>query len=103
MLIDGATASASEILAAALKESYGAILVGTKSYGKGKVQQTNKLSDDTMIKYTTAKWFTPNGDSIDGVGLEPGITVELSLDYFKYLTDEYDNQLQKAIEILANN
>ena len=56
-----------------------------------------------MIKYTTAKWFTPNGDSIDGVGLEPGITVELSLDYFKYLTDEYDNQLQKAIEILANN
>lgn len=103
VLIDGATASASEILAAALKESYGAILVGTKSYGKGKVQQTNKLSDDTMIKYTTAKWFTPNGDSIDGVGLEPGITVELSLDYFKYLTDEYDNQLQKAIEILANN
>ena len=103
VLIDGATASASEILAAALKESYGAILVGTNSYGKGKVQQTNKLSDDTLIKYTTAKWFTPNGDSIDGVGLEPGIYVELDEKYFVYLTDEYDNQLQMALELLANN
>ena len=103
VLIDGATASASEILAAALKESYGAILVGTNSYGKGKVHQTNKLSDDTLIKYTTAKWFTPNGDSIDGVGLEPGIYVELDEKYFVYLTDEYDNQLQKALELLANN
>lgn len=103
VLINEATASASEILAAALKESYGAILVGTNSYGKGKVQQTSKLSDDTLIKYTSAKWFTPSGDSIDGVGLEPGISVALNKDYFTYLTDEYDNQLQKAIEILAND
>ena len=103
VLINNGTASASEILAAALRDSYGAIIVGTKSYGKGKVQQTSKLSDDTLVKYTTAKWFTPNGDSIDGVGLEPSITVEIGSDYYKYLTDEYDNQLQKALDVLASN
>ena len=103
VLVDGASASASEILAAALKESYGAILVGTKTYGKGKVQQTSKLSDDSLIKYTTAKWYTPSGDSIDGVGLTPGITVELTEDYVKNPCDETDSQLQKAIEVLANN
>lgn len=103
VLVDGASASASEILAAALKESYGAILVGTKTYGKGKVQQTSKLSDDSLIKYTTAKWYTPSGDSIDGVGLTPGTTVELTEDYVKNPCDETDSQLQKAIEVLANN
>lgn len=103
VLINNGTASASEILAAALRDSYGAIIVGTKSYGKGKVQQTSKLSDDTLVKYTTAKWFTPNGDSIDGIGLEPSITVEIGSDYYKYLTDEYDNQLQKALDVLASN
>ena len=103
VLINGGTASASEILAAALKESYGAIIVGSQSYGKGKVQQTSKLSDDTLVKYTTASWYTPTGDNVEGIGLEPGITVELSDDYFKHLTSDYDNQLQKAIEILASN
>lgn len=103
VLVDSASASASEILAAALKESYGAILVGTKTYGKGRVQQTSKLSDDSLIKYTTAKWYTPSGDSIDGVGLTPGITVELTEEYVKNPCDETDFQLQKGIEILANN
>lgn len=103
VLIDGSTASASEILASCLKESYGAILIGTKSYGKGKVQQTSKLSDDTMIKYTTAKWFTPEGNSIDGIGLMPGITVELDNKYLKAPTYENDNQLDRALEFLANN
>ncbi|MDE6142320.1 MAG: S41 family peptidase, partial [Bacilli bacterium] len=101
VLIDAATASASEILAAALKESYGAILVGTTSYGKGKVQQTSTLSDDTMIKYTTAKWFTPNGDSIDTVGLKPGIEVYLTKEYLLNPVNENDAQLMKAIEILS--
>lgn len=101
VLIDGATASASEILAAALKESYGATLIGTQTYGKGKVQQTNKLSDDTIIKYTTAKWYTPNGDSIDGVGLTPGIKVLLDSSYVEDPSDENDTQLQKAIEFLT--
>lgn len=101
VLIDSATASASEILAAALKESYGAILVGTTSYGKGKVQQTSTLSDDTMIKYTTAKWFTPKGDSIDTIGLKPGIEVYLTKDYLVNPVNENDAQLMKAIEILS--
>lgn len=103
VLIDGGSASASEILAASLKESYGAILVGMKSFGKGRVQQTSKLSDDSLIKYTTAKWYTPSGDSIDGIGLTPGIMVELTEEYVKNPCDDTDAQLQKALEILANN
>ncbi len=102
VLVDSRTASASEIVASALKESYGAILVGTKTYGKGKVQNTSTLSDDTMVKYTTAKWFTPSGDSIDSVGIEPGITVKLTAKYAKNPSDETDEQLQKALEVLAN-
>lgn len=101
VLIDSATASASEILASALKESYGAILVGTKSYGKGKVQQTSTLSDDTMIKYTTAKWFTPSGDNIDGIGITPGIEVYLTKDYLNNPIQDNDLQLAKALEVLC--
>lgn len=100
VLIDGATASASEILAASLKESYGAILVGTQTYGKGKVQQTSVLSDKTMIKYTTANWYTPNGDSIDGIGLTPGIAAVLTEKYVENPIDENDEQLQKALSLL---
>lgn len=103
VLIDSATASASEILAAALKESYGAILVGTTSYGKGKVQQTSTLSDETMIKYTTAKWFTPSGNSIDTIGIKPGIEVHLTKDYLVNPVSENDAQLMKAIEILSRD
>ncbi|MDE6292510.1 MAG: S41 family peptidase [Bacilli bacterium] len=103
VLIDSITASASEILAAALKESYGAILVGTTSYGKGKVQQTTTLSDDTMIKYTTAKWFTPRGDNIDTIGLTPGIEVYLTKEYLVNPTSENDAQLMKAIEVLSRD
>ncbi len=73
VLIDGASASASEILAAALKESYGAVLVGTKSYGKGTVQETSDLSSGAMVKFTTGYWLTPKGNNINGVGLTPDI------------------------------
>ncbi|HOP65882.1 MAG TPA: S41 family peptidase [Bacilli bacterium] len=92
VLINGESASASEVLAAALKESYGAILVGETSYGKGKVQRTEMLDDGSMIKYTTAKWLTPTGDCIDGVGLIP--------DYEVTNGTNTDNQLAKAIELL---
>ena len=71
VLINEYSASASEILTSALKESYNATLVGKKSYGKGKVQQTLNLEDGSMAKYTTAKWLTPNGKCIDGVGITP--------------------------------
>lgn len=101
VLIDRASASASEILATSLKESYGAILVGTKSFGKGLVQQTNYLSDKTMIKYTTAKWFTPKGNFVNEVGYKPDIEVKLTKEYALSPSDETDTQLQKAIDILS--
>ena len=75
VLVNESSASASEILAAALQDSYGALLVGTTTYGKGKVQKTNKMSDGTMYKYTSAKWLTPKGECIDGVGLKPDIEI----------------------------
>ena len=92
ILVNGNSASASEILAAALKDSYGAKLVGTTTYGKGKVQKTSKLSDGTMYKYTSAKWLTPNGECIDGVGLKPDIEISNVDELLKDLV------LEKAIE-----
>lgn len=101
VLINKNSASASEILAGALKESYGAKLVGTNSFGKGKVQQTQKLSDGSMVKYTTAKWLTPGGNCIDGVGLKPDIEIDLEYIYEgEEIVDYKDTQLLKAIEIL---
>ncbi len=92
ILVNGNSASASEILAASLRDSYGAKLVGTTTYGKGKVQKTNKLSDGTMYKYTSAKWLTPSGECIDGVGLKPDIEISNGDELLKDLV------LEKAIE-----
>ncbi len=92
VLMNGASASASEILAAALKENYGATLIGTKTFGKGTVQETEILSNGSMIKYTSAYWLTPTGKSINGVGLEPDTLVENK--------DKEDSQLKSAIEAL---
>ena len=100
VLINGGSASASEILASAIKESYGGDLVGTNSYGKGTVQQTKKLLDGSMIKYTTQKWLTPDGNSINGVGVTPTKVVELNEEYFNNPTNENDNQLQEAIKLI---
>lgn len=102
VLINGSSASASEILASALKYSYGAKVVGTKSYGKGKVQTTGELEDGTMIKYTSARWFTANGDCIDEVGLVPDIELELSQEFLENPIEENDNQLNEAIRILTS-
>lgn len=101
VLIDNGSASASEILASSLKESYGAVLVGVNTYGKGKVQQTSTLNDDSMVKYTTAKWYTPNGNSIDEIGIKPGVYVELTEKYANNPSDETDDQLQKAIDVVS--
>lgn len=90
VLINHNSASASEILAAALKESYGATLVGVKSYGKGKVQQVYSLSNGDAVKSTTAKWLTPNGNCIDEIGIKPDYNIENN-----------DEQLQKAIKLLT--
>lgn len=102
ILINGNTASASEILAAALKESYRASIVGEKSYGKGKVQQTLDLSGGSMVKYTSAYWLTPNGTCIDKVGIAPDYPVsnELITDENNKVIEQIDRQLEKAIELL---
>lgn len=100
VLINGGSASASEILASAIKESYGGDIVGANSYGKGTVQQTKKLLDGSMIKYTTQKWLTPDGNSINEVGVTPTKVVELNEEYFNNPTTENDNQLQEAINII---
>ena len=92
VLVNESSASASEILAAALQDSYGAILVGTTTYGKGKVQKTNKMNDGTMYKYTSAKWLTPKGECIDGVGLKPDIEISNGNELLKDLV------LEKATE-----
>lgn len=99
VLINEGTASASEILAAALKDSYGATLLGETSYGKGKVQQTKNLEDGTMVKYTTARWLRPNGDCIDGVGLVPDI--EVVLEWNPDGGETIDTQLKEAIRIMS--
>lgn len=103
VIINKNSASASEILAAALKESYGATLIGNTSYGKGRVQQTKTLNNGKMVKYTTAKWLTPSNNCIDGIGLTPDYEIDLKINYDengKAISYD-DTQLEKAIDILS--
>ena len=102
VLIDKSSASASEILAISLKESYKAFVVGTYSYGKGTVQTTKDLKSGGMIKYTIQKWLSPKGNWINGKGVEPTNTVELSEEYKNDPKEENDNQLQEAIKLIIN-
>jgi carboxyl-terminal processing protease len=102
VLINEYSASASEILAGAMKESYNADIVGVNSFGKGTVQQTFTLATGGMVKYTTQKWLTPKGNWINKVGIEPTTKISQSEDYYKEPKIEKDIQLQKAIEILSN-
>ncbi len=100
ILIDGNSASASEVVTSALAEQYGAKTVGKKSYGKGTVQELQTLSDGDQYKLTTKSWLTSKGEVIDGKGIEPDYDVTLSDEYLENPTDESDNQLQKAIEVI---
>lgn len=103
VLVNGGTASASEILTAALKDSYGATTVGTTTYGKGKVQQTKKLSDGSLVKYTTSRWLTPNNECIDEYGISPdyGVEIEYQYDDDKNIVGYTDTQLAKARSLLG--
>jgi len=100
VLVNDTTASAAEILAAALKESYGAKLVGTKTLGKGTVQQPLNLSSGAMVKFTTQNWLTPKGKSLNESGITPDYLVTLNERFYREPTPANDNQLQKAIELL---
>ena len=100
VLVDGYSASASEILAGAVKDYEIGTIMGTTTYGKGIVQRVINLSDGSALKLTVSKYFTPNGNDIHGVGIEPDIEVTLGEEYFNNPSIENDNQLQKAIELL---
>lgn len=97
VLIDEGSASASEILAGALRDDQGIKLIGKKSFGKGSVQELINLPNNTSAKITVAKWLTPKGDYIMEKGISPDIDVDLSLDDFK---NDRDPQLDKATEVL---
>lgn len=102
VLVNAGSASASEILASAIKESYKGFVVGTNTYGKGTVQQTMNLEDGSMIKYTIENWLTPNGNWINEVGVTPTNVVELDEIYYQKPISENDNQLQEAINLVGN-
>lgn len=97
VLVNGGSASASEIVAGALQDHGLATLVGEKTFGKGSVQELSSLKDDSTVKITTAKWFTPNDRSIDKNGLEPDIKVEMTPDD---IANDRDPQMDKALELL---
>lgn len=103
VLINEDSASASEILAGAIKDYEYGTLIGTTTFGKGIVQTIFPLEDGDAVKLTTAKYFTPNGNYIHGVGIDPDIELE-----YEYLNPDgteydvkYDNQIQKAVEVLT--
>ena len=100
VLIDSSSASASEVVTSALKEQYGATVVGENSYGKGTVQELQTLPDGEQYKLTTKSWLTSLGKVIDKKGIEPDYAITLNNEYFEDPTDENDNQLQKALEVI---
>lgn len=99
VLTNGYSASASEILAGALKDNGRAKIVGTKTYGKGVIQTLRTLTDGSGLKMTTEEYYTPNKNKINKIGIEPDYEVNLPED-IKELTEENDTQLKKAIELL---
>jgi len=99
ILIDGGSASASEIVAGAMQDHGRAKLVGDKSFGKGSVQEAVKVTQDTLLKITIAKWLTPNGTSLSDKGLIPDYLVESKK---SDTSTSEDLQLDKAVELLNN-
>ena len=105
LLVNEYSASASEILAGAVRDYGAGTLLGTKTFGKGVVQSALEFTDGSGIKLTTARYYTPSGECIHGVGIEPDITLELDEDAatiygINNLPHEQDNQLQAAIKVL---
>lgn len=106
VLVNGSSASASELFACALRDYDKADLIGTDTYGKGCVQTTYVLSDSSAIVFTTAMYYPPASDNFDGKPLKPDVTVEMTEEEsirFYSLDENTDPQLKKAIEILTEN
>jgi len=97
ILVNGGSASASEILAGALRDHLQIQLVGTKTFGKGSVQELLNVTDDTSLKVTIARWLTPSGVSLSENGLDPDVVVEMTPEDLEALRDP---QMEKALEIL---
>lgn len=104
LLLNGGSASASEILAGAIKDHKRGTLIGTTTYGKGVVQRIKDLNDGSGLKLTISEYFTPNGTNIHGIGIEPDILIELPEDIEEIGVDnlKQDNQLKKAIEVVKS-
>lgn len=98
ILVNGGTASASEILSGAVKDTNSGVLIGTKTFGKGIIQRIIPLNEGDGIELTIAQYFSPKGNVIHGVGIEPNIIVELGEE--ELITKENDPQLNKAMEVL---
>ncbi len=105
VLINGNSASASEIFAGTIQDYKIGTIVGTTSFGKGIVQKVIPLSDGTAVKLTISKYYTPKGRNIHGTGISPDVTVELKEELKKEVTIpvDKDNQLQKAISVVKKN
>jgi carboxyl-terminal processing protease len=98
VLVDGGSASASEIAAGAIQDTGRGVLIGTTTLGKGSVQTVHDLSDGSELRVTIARWFTPNDRAIHNVGLEPDIELDVSE---QDILEESDPQLDRAIEYLT--
>lgn len=99
VIVNDSSASASEIMAGAIQDHKRGVILGTKSFGKGSVQEVQKFTDGSSMKITIAKWFTPTGRTIDKVGLTPDIAVEITE---KDIENTYDRQKEEAIKYLKN-
>lgn len=98
ILVNGGSASASEMLTAAMKDTYHAYTIGTTTFGKSKVQKTQDLSNGTTIKYTFQEWLTPKGVSVGDKGITPEYEVNYTPEDEEH---KYDSQLQKALDLLV--
>ncbi len=99
VLVNNGSASASEILAGAIRDIRGAKLIGEKTFGKGSVQEITTMSNDAEIKITIAHWYTPNGTKIDKLGLKPDIEVKMSEEDY---TKKRDPQMDKALQVIES-
>ena len=102
VLVNENSASASEIFAGAVQDHEVGTIVGTTTYGKGVVQELRQLSDGSAVKLTVSNYYTPNGNSINKVGIKPDVEVKLASELLNKdeITHEEDNQLQKALDVI---